>query len=306
MIEPADALLAVMEKHQVKSVFFIDTLCLMQYEAHAPSFHDLEQAKKQLRKLHEKGHYVFPHIHPHWLDASYISGARQFNLGNLSRYSLAQFSESEISAHFKKSISYLESLGIQYNEWGYRAGGWCIQPFGLFRQAFIENKIKFDFSVLPGYRNEDKNQNFDYSGVSEHEPYCFSNAVEMRDNRGEFTEFPISATSFNAMTLLADRILRKYLWKKGDKSWGDGLSAKTAALKSTLHQKEMISTDILTAAKLSSYKAFLSGNHFMHWISHPKMLTRHGLNCFDQFLKASKKKYCIETDFYKMLPSLSK
>jgi hypothetical protein len=179
-------------------------------------------------------------------------------------------------------------------------GGWCIQPFHLFKKAFKEYDIKFEFSVLPGYKNSSETQSFDYSSVQNNMPYCFSDDESIQNEDGDFVEFPISTLHIPKSIKLWDRFIRKILWKTGDRGFGDGLSAKTAAIKTNFLDQEMISIDIITRAKLITYKHSLGQINYMHWISHPKMFTKHGLKMFDDFLKFSKSKYNIEFDFNNM------
>jgi hypothetical protein len=297
IIEPTNALRSVLNKYNAKAVFFVDVLFLQKAAEYPALKNDYQKIVNQLLDLYKEGHYIFPHIHPHWLDAVFIKENRQFDLSNLSRYSLATFSEDEVNTLFRTAISFLKGIGITYDQWGYRAGGWCIQPFSLFKNAFIENNIAFEFSVLPGHKNESVDQHFDFSGVTKEAPYSFSDAVESPNEDGSFLEFPISTVSFHSLTEFKDKLLRKYLWKTGDRGWGDGLSAHTAALKTNAQKKEMISLDVLNSAKLNSYKKFLEASDYMHWISHPKMFTKHGLKTFDRFLNYADKMFVVKYDF---------
>lgn len=300
IIDPTNALLAIVEKYKAKCIFFVDLLYLSKLKNIPELYKEFEEIKNQLVSLHLNGHFIFPHIHPHWVDSVYIKDERQFDLSNLSRYSLSMFSISEISDLFTDAMNLLNDMGISYSVYGYRAGGWCIQPFSNYKDLFLRNNVLFEFSVLPGYKNESSTQAFDFSDVTMNRPYGFSDKIEKSDIKGLFKEFPISTIYYNSWVLLQDKIIRKYLWKSGDIGSGDGISAHTASLKTNLNNQEMISIDVLTIAKLKSYKSYINNNDYMHWISHPKMFTRHGLNTFEKFLKYSHSKFDIEYDFNKM------
>jgi hypothetical protein len=302
IIEPTNALRLILNKYNAKAVFFVDVLFLQKAAAYPELKNDYQKTVNQLLDLYKEGHYIFPHIHPHWLDAVYIKENNQFDLSNLSRYSLSSFPANEVDNLFRKAVGFLKEIGISYSLWGYRAGGWCIQPFSLFKNAFNENNILYEFSVLPGHKNESADQHFDFSGITKDTPYFFSDAVESPDANGVFTEFPISTISFDPFTEFRDKLLRKYLWKTGDRGWGDGLSAHTAALKTNAQKKEMISIDVLTSAKLGAYKKYLNVFNYMHWISHPKMFTKHGLKTFDRFLAEAERRFELEFDFKKTIP----
>ncbi|MGZ3919925.1 MAG: hypothetical protein ACXVC7_06525 [Bacteroidia bacterium] len=302
MLEPTEALREILRRHKAKGIFFVDTLSLMRFEKEQELRGELDAVKKQLIQLNSEGHYIFPHIHAHWLDSKYIPAQKQFNLSNLQKYSLSNLDKLKVQDLFSQSISFLKHTGIDYPEWGYRAGGWCMQPFSLYQDIFTGQNIRYDFSVLPGYRNDNPSQAFDYTSVHLNTPYHFSTAIEIPDANGEFIELPISTISLNAFVKFKDRLARKYLWHTGDKGWGDGMSAQTGALKSP-QASEMISLDVLNRAKLNTYSAYLKHHSFMHWISHPKMFTRHGLKTFDMFIRKCEANYKTEYDFKKMLPS---
>lgn len=291
LIKPTNALLEILKKYDAKGLFFIDTLYLQNLKNNNISSFD--SVINQLKLMYNEGHFIFPHIHSHWLDAKFLEKEKTFSLNNIERYSLSSLSQQQINDLFKKSIAFLKNIGIEYESWGYRAGGWCIQPFHLFKDIFKEEHIKYDFSVLPGYKNEHPNQKFDFSRVKNIKPYFFNDDVTIAENAGDFIEFPISTICYNSYELFGDRLVRKYLWKTNDKGFGDGFSAQTKGLKSQIKNSEMISIDILTVAKLNSYKIFLKKNDYMHWISHPKMFTKHGLSMFDKFLNYSNSKYQI-------------
>ncbi len=219
----------------------------------------------------------------------------------MTHYSLANLPPEKTRDLFEESIACLNEIGITYKDWGYRAGGWCIQPFSLLEQNFISNKIKFDFSVLPECKNDSPYQAFDFSMVKNDNPYTFSDKVELPDDTGGFFEFPISTIKLARATQLADKIIRKYLWRTGDKGWGDGIGAQATPVKFNYPNQEMISIELLNKGKLHEYKRYLKNKEYMHWISHPKMITRHGLAMFDSFLEFADKRYSLVFDFQKMI-----
>ena len=150
---------------------------------------------------------------------------------------------------FSQAINTLLDMGINYTEWGYRAGGWCIQPFNSLIEVFKKNNILYDFSVLPGFKNSSETQFFDYSDNAHLNPYYFFNNESEQNDHGSFIEFPISTIALSKTAIFADKLMKKYLWKIGDKGFGDGVSAKTAGAKTNFLNTEMISLDILNMSK---------------------------------------------------------
>ncbi len=299
VIEPTNVLISIMDKYNAKGIFFVDMLYLLNLKSRTETLEDFEIIKNQLLKLYDSKHYIFPHIHPHWLDSIFLKDIKEFDLSDLSKYSLASLPQNEIENLFKKSMDLLSEMGIAYQTYGYRAGGWCIQPFCLYEKIFEKYNILHEFSALPGYKNDSEQQKFDFSELKIREPYFFSKNVELEDKKGVFIQYPISTLFFNSYAKFKDRLVRKYLWKTGDRSWGNGIGAYTASLKTNLSNKEMISIDVLNISKLGKYKKFIREEKYMHWISHPKMFTKHGLKTFDNFLKFAHSKYNVEYDFSK-------
>lgn len=302
MLEPTSLLIEILDKYKAKAVFFVDVLFILQLKKHFEFQLTIETIKNQLLLLYKKGHYIFPHLHPHWTTAKYIQTTKEFDLSNLTKYSLANLDIDQVNSLFENSFSFLKECGISYPYWGYRAGGWCIQPFSRYKNIFSDKKIKYEFSVMPGYMNSAEEQYFDFSKIKLKLPYHFSNTVSDEEQNGEFTEFPISSICLNKREKLLDKFVKKVLWKLHDRGFGKGMSAQTAALKSNDPSEEMISLELLTVAKTFAYKKFLNNNSYMHWISHPKMFTRHSLNMFNGFLKYAHKHFEIEYDFKNMQP----
>ncbi|MGZ3861866.1 MAG: hypothetical protein ACXVPN_07560 [Bacteroidia bacterium] len=299
LLEPTEALRKILNNHKAKAIFFIDTLYLQNLK-NLNEKADYESVCGQLKQLYSGGHFIFPHLHPHWKDAIYLNEQKEFSLTNLSHYSIANLQEEEIKKLFSDSLNSLKNIGISYEKWGYRAGGWCIQPFSKFKDIFTEQNIKYEFSVLPGYKNENPAQAFDFSSVNTQNPYFFSENVENPETKGQFVEFPISTLHFTRNVLLRDRLIRKYLWKTGDRGWGNGTSAQTEKLKSVYTDREMASIELLTLAKLNTCKKYLAEHNYMHWISHPKMFTKHGLKMFNSFLEFTNNKFEANYDFTKI------
>ncbi len=302
ILEPTEALRVLLNKHKAKGIFFVDVLYIQNLKKQKEHAGDYTRIVQQLTDLNDEGHYIFPHIHPHWLDAIYLENKKEFSLPDLTHYSLANLKTAQIQNLFTEAIRFLKEIGITHEKWGYRAGGWCIQPFSLFKDIFIKENITYEFSVLPGYKNTNSNQAFDFSRIKECNPYFFSELIEKPEDKGPFVEFPISTIQFNSLIRFRDRLVRKYLWKTNDRGWGDGISAQTALLKSNSAGFEMVSIELLTLAKLSTYKKYLKNSEYMHWISHPKMFTKHGLKTFDSFLNFATNNFNPIFDFIEMIP----
>jgi hypothetical protein len=92
MLEPTERLLALATKHQVPLIFFVDAgylHALQKHQHEASCAKDYALVKAQLVKIHQSGHEIGLHIHPHWEDSVFENG--KWNIST-RRYKLADFS----------------------------------------------------------------------------------------------------------------------------------------------------------------------------------------------------------------------
>ena len=321
LLKPTNQTLEILEKYNAKAIFFVDTTYLLELKkksaANLSCKRDFESVVEQLRKIIAARHYIFPHLHPHWLDAEYINETNEWRLNKIDKYRFHNISDEERSYVFDDSVNLLKEI-IHPVQPGYlidcyRAGGWCIQPFIDFKPYFVKHKFRYDMSVLGGFYLFSDAQYFDFSSAPGKNIYCFEDDVTVEKENGPFTQFNISSIYINDTTRFLDKILLKYLYKiKGDHTFTRGqgqLSVKSDMQKLTVNKghdilhskKERIAVELLTKAKLAAYLNFFYKNNYMQFISHPKMLTQHNHKMFDLFLKKVFSKYEIETDFKKMI-----
>jgi len=303
LIQPTKQLIDILNSCNLKGIFFVDTLYLWQLSTHSnnPTLkQDLVLVNNQLIEAIKEGHYVFPHIHPHWLDAKFDNDIGSWNLQNVSKYRFHNTSTIEKEFCFNKSIEIISTLytnaGVKQGILGYRAGGWCIQPFSDFEPFFNSLKIKHDFSVLPGFYNLDSNQFFNFKTIKEKNVYKFdSSDITIADANGEFYEWPISTLSFSVFQLIINRFFDKILWKMKIRALGKGIGAKLNPNLSAGYI-EMVSIELLTLVKIRKYLSYISNSEFTHFISHPKMISNHNLKTFKILIRKLIDNYQIESD----------
>ncbi len=311
LLEPTYILIDLFEKYNIKNaVFFVDTTYLIRLKNEAASAckTDFLLIMEQLQLLIKKGHYVFPHIHPHWQDAIYQPVQNQWSLKDYTKYRFHKVSDEEKKFLFDESIKILEAIiypvNKDYKINSYRAGGWSIQPFTDFKPFFEQYGIVNEFSVVPGFRNLSDAQYFDFTAAPSKRIYRFENDPLIESVNGNFKEYTISTFEVSSSAYLLNKIWGKYLWKTGQRSIGNGSGVVMPARsdqgrKETLgsDNSEMISIELLTKVKLHAYKIFLRNNSYMHFISHPKMLSSHNIKTFASFLRFACGKYNLITDF---------
>jgi hypothetical protein len=312
LIEPTNELIKIFDRHKIRNaIFFVDTSYLMKLknEKDKNCLKDFNSISNQLITLIDKGHYVFPHIHPHWLDAIYLPEINQWSLSNFSKYRFHSASLNEKEKLFSESFQILNDILSKGNKPfiinGYRAGGWSIQPFSDFEPFFDQHRIKNEFSVVPGFKNLSEAQYFDFTNSSIKQFYKFDNDPCVESKTGKYTEFTISSLFISTRMYWLGKLFGKYLWKTGQHSMGDGLGLVIKDPTTKKYKKEflgsknreMISIELLTKVKIPLYKKFLKTNDYMHFISHPKMLSMHNIKSFDSFLNFSTSKFDLKTDF---------
>jgi hypothetical protein len=314
MIAPTNSLLRLFKKNNIQgAIFFVDTTYLLQLKVmsvlHKKAKDDFELIKSQLQNIISSGHYVFPHIHPHWLDAQYNVEINQWELNNLSKYRFHNISESERDELFKKSIDLLNEIILpikkDYQINAYRAGGWCIQPFDDFKPYFLKHEIRFDFSVLKGFAQYSNAQYYNFIDFPESNIYRFNNDPKNEEYDGNFFEFAISSVNKSKIVIKLEYFLSKILWKLNRGYFGDGIGVIPDKTDSTVNvrvnNKEMVSIENFSVFKLYSYFKILKKDSYVQFISHPKMVSKHNLFCFGMYLKLITLFKGVETDYRKMV-----
>ncbi len=91
MLLPTEKILSLLKKHKATAIFFIDMLYLCRLKElegkSAKAKRDFELIEQQIIEIAKNGHYVFNHLHPHWLDAVYDKEKNDWTLTNDSKYS---------------------------------------------------------------------------------------------------------------------------------------------------------------------------------------------------------------------------
>jgi len=309
VIEPTNKLISILSKHKALAVFFVDAAWLVKLKECAAMYPAAKESYQkvvvQIQQLIKEGHYIFNHLHSHWLDAQYIPETNEWNLSNHALYRFSALSEEQRDTIFAQTNQVLkeiiEPVKPGYTTEGYRAGGWSIQPFECFIPYFKKYGIKYDFSIKPGMKSVTTAQQYDFTKATITTPYQFTDNPVVK-GYGDFTEFPITGISIPEYMKQLNRILLKYLWLKGDRYAFDGQGVSAKVLETTTTETEMVSIELLTRAKLPAYLSLIKAHDYVQFISHPKMLTKHNMDTFAHLMKKAFAKYTIETDFKKMLP----
>ncbi len=316
MIRPTDLIIELLSKYELKGIFFIDTTSIMRMLDESEKYPelkvDIEQIKTQLIRLHTEGHYVYHHIHPHWLDAVYLPEEKQWDLSNQDRFSVDALSNEETLELISKSKDILEDwicpTDKNYKSEGYRAGGLFIQPFSKFTAAFKKNEIKYDFSVLRGAQCSLSGASYDFSNAPKSPIYSFEDDVIRESRNGEFTEISIKLIENKGIHKILNSIWFRLFYKND--AFADGKSNNVVienkdkqSFWSKFSNVETLSFELANPIKIRLYKQYIQRNTFTHFISHPKLIGPTNLEAMDELLKKLKSRYIIQSDFKLFLDS---
>ena len=289
LIEPTNALVAVLERYGAYLTLFVDVGYLIRLEQQSrtsPALaKDLRAVEQHLHSLARRGHDLQLHIHPHWEDCLYANGGWEMNL---QRYRLQQFASDEINDIV---TTYAEKLRSVANSsvHCFRAGGWCIQPFEPLQEAFRNANIHVDSSVFAGGLSQDPSNGFDYRDAPNRMNWRFSTDPLCPDKRGEMTELAISSTKVAPSHFWLARAAGK-IQKGLHRQFGDGSPVDHG----TRYYFQRLTTPTVIPLSVDGYKAnrlraawqeAVAGSvDTLNVMGHPKALSRFSLRCLEQFL----------------------
>ncbi len=312
MLLPTAKILRLLKKYNVTAIFFVDMLYLCRLkeaaEKHSKAKNDFELIELQLIEMAEQGHYVFNHLHPHWLDAVYDEANNEWLLDDASQYAFESLNEIVRESVFERTTNLLNEIlnkaSKKFSTDGYRAGGLYIQPFSSFEKCFEKHGIKNDFSVLINAVGESYSGagNFNFSGI-EKNIYRFNSEVAIEDVNGAFTEYAMRFIEIPIVyRLLNSAFYRLFSKSKNHLRHGDGVSTSNKIYSSTnkrFTSTETFSVEMLNDIKISLYLKEATQNNYLHLLSHPKLVSDYNLQTFGKLLGKLTAMENVEFDFKK-------
>lgn len=300
IIVPTELLLGVFNETGIKSVQFIDCGYLLKLKEYRNKYHSVEKEyyliSSQLDKLVNKDHDLQLHIHPHWEDSLHDGNIWKIDP---RRYKLSDFSDGHIHSIVKTYKSVLSQFTLPQNIFAFRAGGWCVQPFTVMKDALKINGIKVDSSVFKNGVYQSDLYSYDFRNSPEGSRWKFENDPLQVDNKGSFTEVPISSI-YNSPLFYWMLFLKGRLNPHNHKPLGDGIPVPAPG-----QRKKLLSRFTWNTVSLDGYNAGLldkaleqhmkNGADEMVIIGHPKALSRYGLEKLKEFIKKNLSKHEFTT-----------
>ena len=289
LFEPTDKLLTIFNEHGIKATFFIDVLYYMRLLESEATIGVAKKIREQLQAIVSQGSRIELHLHPHWLDAEYVEGEWRFP--SYQKYRLQSLAKKDVSKLFDEGTEILEEIARdvfpEYKVMAFRAGGFCIQPFSLLKQGFIDNNIIIDSSVAPGLFEENNSRTYDFRLAPNLSFYTFSDDPNEFNRGGPFIELPISTYKVNLIFKILAKITRMIEGKsevhQGD---GVGIPLRRSWWHKFMSEVRMITLDgrIYPGELIRQINA--SKREMVTVIAHPKSLSSLSFECISQLVEA--------------------
>lgn len=262
-------------------------------------YEDYKKIHNQLRYFVNNGHSVQLHIHSHW-ENSHFDGENW--IFDHSHYKLQSFPKNEIFSIIKKYKYELEEIS-EKEVFTFRAGGLCIQPFALIKDALLKNNILIESSVI----NKAFSPYYDFRKTPEKTFWNFDHEPNIEQKDGHFLEVPIASikvSQFFYWNLLFNKLIKT----KKIKTENDG-SPRNPNLNTILKWLFMgnyssVSTDGLKSnlmiKALKNYEKKYSENQIFTIIGHPKTFNKYSFNNLENFFKYINLKHnSIDYNFFR-------
>lgn len=309
IIIPSNELLKIVDSYDVKLSFFVDSGYILKLGEYKSRFSELKDDYKkivdQISLLSAAGHDVQLHIHPHW-ENSFYKGSNGYSENgkwviNTEQYKLSDFAAEQIDdivARYKEVLVNITGKEI----FAYRAGGWCIQPFDIFKEPLYKNGIWLDSTVFKNGRNFSHTHRFNFSNCPNKTKWRFHDDPLVENINGEFVEVPISSIELYPLFYLKLAYFKKF-GGRIHKPFGDGHAIANSIIQLlkflTKRTTSVVSIDgyksKLLEKAFKNYKDRFSPNDNFVIMGHPKALTKYGLSKLDEFINSHYKAHNFTT-----------
>jgi hypothetical protein len=316
MIKPTYELAEILDINNSKMTVFWDILhyyrLIELQKDHQTLKKDKQLIDEQISFLISKGHDIQLHLHPHWIDAEYNEGRWIFNYDRFSLHGLSEEENPEkintisgcitITKQLMEKIIRDHSPG--YSVTSFRAGGYLIEPFEKLKKSFEQNSIYVDSSVLPGMKNDNQVNGYDFRNYPEHDHYNFNHSPSELSKDGKFTEFPVTTLSIPVFKNILFTLIRRLRYSDLESNRvgtgsGESVYKSNSRIRNifsllTKSKRTAFTTDGNFAERFSYMCRKVKNNSTM--ILHPKLLNQHTLNLLREKLEDNNIKFISIND----------
>lgn len=290
LIQPSDAIGAMLRDIGVPATFFADVCCPMQYrKLGKPAFP--QQLDEQLVRLHAMGHDVQLHIHSNWLAADEVGEKVRFERDTFRLHNWANGDDyAPVTRILMDGKRYLEDLltpgDPSYRCVAFRAGGYCIQPEQKMARSLLDAGLVIDSSVCCGFSYQGDGMYYDFKDIRKPFNCYFSEETGFDARSAEKTadavfEIPVGGFSRFPQRLIASKMNAAF---QSGEAKGAAMSLQSRPadrsffhrLRSVVKATNMLTYDFYTdkamTFMLRSLAKHTKGEVFLAVISHPKYM----------------------------------
>ena len=215
LFAPTYELLALSAEIGVPIALFTDILCALRYREQDPDGF-FKPYCRQLEAALRGGHDVQLHIHPHWIDSTWVDGVYQPS----SHFALSDFEKTappdDIRGIVRRAFTFLTELCLAYDPVyrciAYRAGGHNLWPAtAIILSSLYESGIRIDSSIVKNFRFRSNISAVDFRAMPDSANWFIpvSGPLNAQSDSGIF-EVPIASkarTPLNNVPFLARRLV---------------------------------------------------------------------------------------------------
>ncbi|MCB0428580.1 MAG: hypothetical protein KDD54_00585 [Flavobacteriales bacterium] len=292
--------------YDYKAIFFVDTIYLVRLREISTSYpkamKDWQSISEQLQDMRARGHRIYYHFHPHWIQAAYLPDINMWDASNHGRFTFDRLTDEEKEYVVAASESVLkEILGKTHVANGYRAGGLYLQPFRGIKPYLDRLDVTYDFSVLREFESKADHYGFRYDHPPLKPMYTFEADEQLEDASGGFVEVPLDALHAGIGWKLLNSLWYRTVQKMMDNQrFGDGTSSgnviRPISSSGRYTLRETYSIELMNHVKSVLYLKRARESKLLHFISHPKLISEQNIKAFHSFAAMLRKRCDVVTD----------
>ena len=214
LFDTTNRILDVLDRKNVKAVFFVDTLGYFKMEELNMTMF-CKKMKEQCIDMLRRGHDIQLHIHAHWMSAEF-DNKNQVWICEENKYRIQDYPLDVKERALDRSIDFLNDCAkiakVNYTCNSFRAGGLILQPDKELIDLLVSRKIKYDSSIAINTFSYINYAQYDYRKCPPKLNWYFDSSsgccAEASDHNHSLYEIPVATVRNNPI---------RYIFVKGAK-----------------------------------------------------------------------------------------